>query len=134
MKLTRQNGGFTLIEVIVSLVIAGILATFLFSFLGTGVTKSSVPLFWVKTQYELSEVMDKITADYRDTVGGESFDINDFKDQIEADYAEYITGTSFTDFVWNSENSTYEESGSNGNIMKVTLGKGDHAVMTLFTQ
>jgi hypothetical protein len=76
--------------------------------------------------------MDKITADYREVVGGESFDINDFKDQIEADYAEYITGTSFTDFSWNGTN--YEESGSNGNMLKVTLGKGDHAVMALFTQ
>jgi prepilin-type N-terminal cleavage/methylation domain-containing protein len=132
MKLNKRNGGFTLIEVIVALVVAGILGTLLISFLSTGVTKSSLPVFWVKTQYELSEVMDKITADYRVAVGGESFDINDFKDQIEADYAEYITGTSFTDFSWNGAN--YEESGTDGNIMKVTLGKGEHAVMALFTQ
>jgi prepilin-type N-terminal cleavage/methylation domain-containing protein len=132
MKLKRRNGGFTLIEVIVSLVVAGILGTFLISFLGTGVTKSSVPVLWVKTQYELSEVMDKITADYRVAVSDEAFDINDFKDQIDADYTEYVTSTSFTDFSWNGAN--YEESGTDGNIMKVTLGKGTHAVMALFTQ
>lgn len=132
MKLKRRNGGFTLIEVIVSLVVAGILGTFLITFLGTGITKSSVPVFWVKTQYELSEVMDKITADYSVAVSGESFDINDFKDQIEADYAEYIRGISFTDFSWNGAN--YEESGTDGNIMKVTLGTGAHSLMALFTQ
>ena len=126
----RNSRGFTFIEIIVTLLVAAILALILFTFMGTGVTRSSTPVIWTKNQYELSEVMDKITADYRNAVGSTAFNLSSFKTQIEGTYSSYIT-TAYTDFTWNG--SDYEESGSDTNILKVTVGKGNQAIMALFT-
>ena len=48
--------GFTLIEVIVTLVIAAILGTFLVAFMGTAVTRSGEPVVRSKQLYELQQV------------------------------------------------------------------------------
>ncbi len=127
----NSSRGFTLIEVIVTLVVSSILAVMVFTFMNAGLTRSVIPVNWTKDQYELSEVMDKITADYRNTVGTSSFDLSSFKSRIDGDYGSYIT-TEYTDFALNG--TDYEESGSDPNILKVTLVKGEHSLMALFTQ
>ncbi|HOO90595.1 MAG TPA: prepilin-type N-terminal cleavage/methylation domain-containing protein [Syntrophales bacterium] len=126
----NSSSGFTLIEVIVTLVIASILAVIVFTFMNTGVTKSGMPVIWTKHEYELSEVMDKVTADYRNAVGNPSFDLSSFKSQIEEKYRSYIS-VEYTDFAFTG--TDYEESGTNPNILKVTLVKDEHSLMALFT-
>jgi len=56
--------GFTLIEVIVTLLIAAILGTFLVTFMGTAVTKSGEPVARSKQLYELQQVMENIKSTY----------------------------------------------------------------------
>ncbi len=60
----QREKGFTLIEIIVTLTIAAILATFLVSFMGTAVTKSGEPVVRTKQLYELQQVMENIKATY----------------------------------------------------------------------
>jgi prepilin-type N-terminal cleavage/methylation domain-containing protein len=131
-KCDRRCKGFTLIEVIITLLVAAVLALILVTFMGTGVTRSTMPVIWTQNQYELSEVMDKITADYRSAVSNTGFDLSDFKTQIDSTYSSYIADTGYTEFIWNG--SFYEESGSDTNILKVTIGKNDQALTVLFTQ
>jgi len=56
--------GFTLIEVIVTLLIAAILGTFLVTFMGTAVTKSGEPVVRSKQLYALQQVMENIKSTY----------------------------------------------------------------------
>jgi len=60
----KTEKGFTLIEVIVTLVVAAILGAFLVSFMGTALTKSGEPVARAKQLYELQQVMENIKATY----------------------------------------------------------------------
>jgi len=128
----QNNRGFTLIEVIVTLVVASILGVIVFTFMGTSVTQSSIPVIWTKNQYEMFEVMDKITADYRNAVGSTTFDLSSFKAEIEETYSSYNIKAQYTNFIYSGTN--YAESGSDTNILKVTVMKSEQSVMALFTQ
>ena len=60
----QNNKGFTLIESIIAIVAAAILATMVFSYSGTSLTKSAQPLIQSKTSMDLEKVMENISADY----------------------------------------------------------------------
>lgn len=61
----KKNQGFTLIEVIISLVVAGILGAMLVAFMGTGMMKSANPVLIAQNGAYLNRIMDKMTADYK---------------------------------------------------------------------
>ncbi|MGB5218026.1 MAG: prepilin-type N-terminal cleavage/methylation domain-containing protein [Smithella sp.] len=61
----KNSKGFTLIEVIASLIVAGILGVMLVSFLGTAMTKSSNPIIVAQNGNYLSSIMEKMYADYK---------------------------------------------------------------------
>ena len=62
----RKNGrsGFTLIELIVTLVIAATGAAMLYTFFGPAFTQSSVPIARLRQVSNLQQVMENIVADY----------------------------------------------------------------------
>jgi prepilin-type N-terminal cleavage/methylation domain-containing protein len=66
MKTQAKNhqAGFTLIEYIVALVIAAIVGTMVYTYMGTMLTKSSEPIFRLKKASNLHQVMENIVADY----------------------------------------------------------------------
>ncbi|OGP64157.1 MAG: hypothetical protein A2169_04240 [Deltaproteobacteria bacterium RBG_13_47_9] len=69
-KLMRNRSaekGFTLLEVIITIVIAAILASFLFTFMGS-VPKSTNPVIQAQNLAAAQSVMEKITADYESYV------------------------------------------------------------------
>jgi len=65
MKLFGKNHkGFTLIEAIITIVAAAILAMMAFTYSNTSLTKSAQPLNQSKKAMELQQVMENIFADY----------------------------------------------------------------------
>ena len=64
----NREGGFTLIEVIITIVIVAILGTIFVTFMGTGVVGSSTPVININSSLSLRKVMENMTADYRNTV------------------------------------------------------------------
>ena len=56
--------GFTLLEVIVTLVVAAILGTILVAFMNSNLVRSADPVVNVGRAYNLEKVMENITADY----------------------------------------------------------------------
>lgn len=60
----RDRRGFTLVEVIVSLVVAGVLGAMLVNFFGTGFLKSANPAIMTENGTYLSSIMDKMAGDY----------------------------------------------------------------------
>jgi len=57
--------GFTLIEVIISLIVAGILGAMVVSFMGTGMMKSANPVIHAQNGNYLNSIMEKMYADYK---------------------------------------------------------------------
>jgi prepilin-type N-terminal cleavage/methylation domain-containing protein len=119
--------GFTLIEIIITLLIASILGTMVFTYLNGAVTKSSQSIFWEEETQILATVMDNITADYRDALSSVTpINISSILNQYASDLdSSTVTHTQF------DANGT--ESGSSPTIVKVIITKGDHKLMSIFT-
>jgi len=62
---TNDNGGFTLLEVIVTIIVSAILAVLLMQVMRGNTWRSYWPLAKLDEGLALQEVMEKITADYR---------------------------------------------------------------------
>jgi prepilin-type N-terminal cleavage/methylation domain-containing protein len=60
----NNQAGFTLIEVIVVFVVAGIMASMIYTYFGSALTQSSVPINRLKSVSRLYMVMENIVADY----------------------------------------------------------------------
>jgi len=63
-RVKNHQAGFTLIEFIVALVIAGIVAAMVYTYFGSALTQSSVPIERLKQVSNLNQVMENIVADY----------------------------------------------------------------------
>jgi prepilin-type N-terminal cleavage/methylation domain-containing protein len=61
---TYSKSGFTLIEVIITLVVVAIVAAMMTAYFGTGITQSSIPIFRLSAAGKLNRIMEKITAEY----------------------------------------------------------------------
>lgn len=59
-----KSAGFTLVEVIITIVIAAIVGAMLVTVLGTSMTKSSEPIFRLKTSFALQQVMENFMTTY----------------------------------------------------------------------
>jgi prepilin-type N-terminal cleavage/methylation domain-containing protein len=66
MKTHTENhqAGFTLIEFIVGLVVAAIMAAMVYTYFGNALTKSSEPIFRLQKASKLHHVMENIVADF----------------------------------------------------------------------
>jgi prepilin-type N-terminal cleavage/methylation domain-containing protein len=63
-KTDRQQRGFTLIEVIVTILVVAIFASMMIVFFGSSLTESRVPISRLQKASALHQVMANITADY----------------------------------------------------------------------
>ena len=63
-NMKNRSRGFTLLEVIITLIVASILGTILISYMGTVMTGSAQLPYRQVQVYEMNQVMDNITADY----------------------------------------------------------------------
>jgi prepilin-type N-terminal cleavage/methylation domain-containing protein len=136
----KSARGFTLIEVIVTLVVAAILGTILVVYMGTGITKSGIPIIWVQQEFGVYRAMERITAVYQNDLKTTPFNLTTFKAKIDtAGEVNTICGSStcidnvtVVNTAFPSAGGT--ETGTDTNIIKVTLGKGDQSLTALFTQ
>jgi len=66
MKSLLRNSqlGFTLLEIIITLIIASILGTMMYSYFGSAFIGSSTPIARLNSVFELHKAMENITADY----------------------------------------------------------------------
>lgn len=120
--------GFTLIEIIVTLILVGVTAAIMFPVLGTNLIKSPEPVTRVDNQYLLIEEMDKWTDAYRRAVENGTLDISSFKLEIDNN-ANYLDSTTYI----NSFNDgAYTTKGTN-KILMVTLKQDSQTLTALFS-
>jgi prepilin-type N-terminal cleavage/methylation domain-containing protein len=142
----KKSGGFTLIEVIISLIIAGILGAMLVAFMGTGMMKSANPVLIAQNGAYLNRIMDKMTADYKYQMTtalknnlSPSTGVNNLISHL--DTANYYSDDSHPYTVTKkrisfsgsppTENSAED---SNSKILKVTINYRDLTATTIFTE
>ncbi|MDD5435833.1 MAG: type II secretion system protein [Nitrospira sp.] len=133
MKRFVNQDGFTLIEVILTLVIAGILGAMLYSYFGTSFTASSNPVIRLNKAFKLQQIMENITADYlknyttnlttlKTNIGAESTDQNNAYGQY------YVVNNRYIKFV--SQTEAVDDTGAN-NLLKVTVKNDLGEILTV---
>jgi prepilin-type N-terminal cleavage/methylation domain-containing protein len=74
--------GFTLVEVIVSLIVAGILAAMLVTFMGSSVAQSANPVVQSQNGAYLNQIMENMTADYKKLMAESASPISTFMSRV----------------------------------------------------
>lgn len=125
---TSQNG-FTLLEIIVTLILVGITGAIMFPVMGTNLIQSAEPVTRLNDHHLLIQEMDKWTGVYREEIKNNTLDISGFKTTIDAG-ANFLGATSYV----NSFNGgTYTTQGSN-TILRVALTHNGQTLVALFTE
>lgn len=136
----RCSKGFTLIEIIVTIVIAAIAASMMVTFMGKNITSSSVPVTWVKNQGEVNQAMEKIVVQYKTLIDPDTaLDLGTFQTWIAGQYP--TTGSLVATFAWvtpvpngtATDNCPYGTPGTGSCTLSVTLTKDHMSVTGLFT-
>jgi len=137
-SLARQSG-FTLLEVIVTLIVASILSVIFLEFMGTTVQKSYEPINMTQSSLDVNEIIEKMNADYRKHLLLSPDPLAAFKTDVENGntasplpyYGDYNVQTTWIKFSGGSE--VVDASGEN-RMLKVKITFGDRSVTALFTK
>ncbi len=133
--------GFTLIELIVSLVIVAFVATMLVNFMGTSVTRSAEPVLLARQGAYLNSIMETMTADYNASLL-EGTTLNAFMDRVgnedstqtrysHEDHPYTIVHNRLISF--DGDPPTDEKNDPDSYILKVTIDYRGSTLTTLFS-
>jgi prepilin-type N-terminal cleavage/methylation domain-containing protein len=129
-----NKAGFTLIEVIVTLVVAAILAALFVNLMGPNLIGSSISAVRAKNHYELIAVVEEMNIDYIKLMNAADTNVlGTLQSRIAAGhYGQYTQVTKFITF--NSSNIEEEDETPGSNTLKVTISRGDQTITILFTK
>lgn len=136
----KGQAGFTILEVIVTLIVASILGAILLEFMGTNVQQSFAPVYMAQDSMEVNQIMEKMNADYKRRLLLSSNPLEDFKSDVESGnampepyYGDYTYQTSWIRFSGGSEVADAYIPGQNL-VLKVTITHNNRSVTALFTK
>lgn len=128
----ENRKGFTLLEIIVTLILISITGVVMFPVLRTNLTKSAVPVTRLDSQYQLVLEMERLTARYRDEILNDTLNINTFKTNyvdtiplVDAGNTGFLGVGQITGNAYNTQST---------NILRVTLLDGDQRLVSFFTE
>lgn len=132
----ENRKGFTLLEIIVTLILISITGVVMLPVLRTNLTKSAVPVTRLDSQYQLVQAMDRLTACYRNKIKIDppSGIISEFNNDcltdvdvspfVDAGNTGSVTGL-ITGISYNPQST---------NILRVTLVDGDQRLVSFFSE
>jgi len=123
--------GFTLIEIIVTLLIASILGVFVYQYMGASLMRSSDPIFRLQKSLPLQQVAENITADYKRNY---TANLPGLKTMIEVPmkyaYGSYSYTVTYNDYItFNAANQSIET--TEQKMLKVTIKNDQNETLTL---
>lgn len=133
-RASGRKAGFSLLEVIVTLVVAAILAAMLVRLLGSGLLNSAEPLIRTQDLLSIEKVVETITADYKKLMAANSATaLSQLKTDIDAgNYgAAFTFSTKYIAFT----PGNVEKPGPEGDtILKVSVSRSNHKLVAIFTR
>jgi prepilin-type N-terminal cleavage/methylation domain-containing protein len=135
-----HQSGFTLVEIIVTLIVGSILGVLIMQVIGTSIERSTRPLINEQQELSLVQIMENMTADYKglllnDATPLSTFDnrIKNGHDELNSDpyYGEYAPTTSYIAFDSNGNEAACL---NDCRILKVTLTRNGQSLTSLFTR
>jgi prepilin-type N-terminal cleavage/methylation domain-containing protein len=132
--------GFTLLEVIITFIVASILGAILLQVMGTSVQKSFEPVHMVQDGLSVNEILEKMNAQYRKRLLTSTVNpLADFKNDVEGGnvtsndpyFGDYTYQTQYITF---SSGSEIADVSPNPRILKVTITHGGQRLSALFTR
>ena len=141
-KIIGRNG-FTLLEVIISLILASILGVMLVSFMGSTVVQSANPVLLSQNGAYLNQIMENMGADYKYLMGTSTTPLTIFIARVGAEgtsQTRYSDGSHPYTIVDNhritfpSGSPVTEQTDGAGKILKVTIQYRTLSVTALFTE
>lgn len=146
--IARKVAGFTLLEVIITLVIASILAAAMVQFVGSGVQLSSEPLKHVSSDPVLSAVMEHLSDEYQSLRAADEASETenalallkafiDDKSNWNGAHAEadqvVVAHNDFVDYNTGAGSPYTETAQTNSDVLKVSLTRESRILQVLFT-
>ncbi len=137
----NDERGFTLLEIVITLILAVFVGSMLIEYMGTSLTRGGDAVVMVQGGFSANSVIEKITADYEDQYkkGSSGWDWSAFKSKIEGGnnsnntpyYGDYTVTAAYIAFP--DEGGT-ETAPSNNNLLKVTITVGSQSLTTIFSK
>jgi prepilin-type N-terminal cleavage/methylation domain-containing protein len=128
LQMRAVTKGFTLIEIIITILIAGILGVVFVTYLGTSLTKSADPVNMARTEGAAEMVVEKINSDYVRTVNGAGF-ATALATLYATDYGPSVTKAYVT-----FDGAGQEQPGGTNDSLKITIQSQGRKITILFTQ
>ena len=122
----KSSRGFTLIEIIITIIITAIAGALFVAYLGTSFTKSPASAGLVNKQYRLIQQMEIITSKYRQALP--IANLCTFKTG-NVDGLEFVDAAN-TSCTYKLTSGTY----TTQNVLLVTLTDGQQTLLSIFTQ
>lgn len=129
----QKSAGFTLIEVIITLVVVAVVGTMLYTTLGSPVSQSSVPISRLQKSFELHQIIENFVTAYEKYYAG---DLDALKTAIGAEgaamnntYGQYtVVENRYIKFVSNVEQQALAT--DTHNLLKVTIKNSNNETLT----
>ena len=142
------QSGFTLLEIVITMIVASILGAILLEFMGQTVYKSYEPIQMAHESMDLTSIMECINAEYKQSMltmvqsdGAMATHLNNFKNAVDSNSfscGAYTATTSWVVFNSSGQPGQYVEAVDgdplNHRVLKVNVVHGNHEITTLFTR
>ena len=139
-SLHTKNQGFTLLEVVITLIVGSILGAILVQFMGTSMKNSFEPVTMVQNGNGVNEIMERLNSDYKMRLMTSTGDpLLDFRNDvingrlplIAPVIGHYTVTTNYIQFVGGVE---APDPSPNPRVLKVTITHGGQSLTALFTR
>ena len=133
----KNRRGFTLIEVIVTLIVASIMGAILVQFLGTSFLKSADPIIRVDDVERLQYIMDRMTSDYKYRAATNPNFLSTFRTNVQTPnyYGSGYTVPAAQYVYFDGSNNETVDGGAGGfRVLKVTIARNNQTLTALFTR
>ena len=135
-----KNQGFTLLEVVITLIVGSILGAILVQFMGTSMKSSFEPVIMVQNSNGVHEIMEKLNSDYKMRLMTSTGDpLADFRTDVINGMLPPIAPvighyTETTNYIVFDNNGDEVPDNTQLRILKVTITHGRQSLTALFTK
>ncbi|WP_075068154.1 prepilin-type N-terminal cleavage/methylation domain-containing protein [Desulfothermus okinawensis] len=130
------RAGFTLIEIIITLIVAGILGVMIYTLISAHSKSSVQSVLLVRENGVLIDAMERVDGHYRALIENHSLDLDSFKNDLDGIVhgvdSSISVESKFIDF--DSNNREVPDTSGDHKFLKVTLTKDNISVVNLFSK